>query len=184
MSGFAQWFRKPTTAERLARFALRADMVAAAQVMVFDRQTDDQIAALESSLTEIETVLRMMGGRFQRERGLLVLTDQRVFFRSRRSSGPVAFSVRLAEVDEIEGSTRKVVGTVRVTSPDGEFVVDDILGTQGEMLAAEADAARRGDSQPRLDPLTALAELRALRDRGAITEDEFEVRKAALWGQI
>lgn len=184
MTGFAQWLRKPTTAERLARFALRPDTVAAAQVMVFDRQTDEQIAALESSLTEAETVLRMMGGRFRRERGLLVLTDQRVFFRVRRSSGPVAFSVRLAEVDRIEGSTRKVVGTVRVTSPDGEFVVDDILGTQGEALAAEAVAALRGDAQPRHDPLTALAELRALRDRGAITADEFEARKADLWDEI
>jgi len=184
MSGFAQWFRKPTTAERLARFALRPDTVAAAEVMVFDRQTDDQIAALESSLTETETILRMLGGRYRRDHGLLVLTDQRVFFRSRQSRGLVAFSVRLAELDRIEGSTRRVVGTVRVTSPDGEFVVDDILGTQGEMLAAEAEAARRGDARPQQDPLTALAELRALRDRGAITAEEFEARKAALWGDI
>lgn len=184
MSGFAQWFRKPTTAERLARFALRPDTVAAAQVMVFDRQTDDQIAALESSLTDTETVLRMLGGRFQRDHGLLVLTDQRLFFRSRRSRGPVAFSVRLAELDRIEGSTRKVVGTVRVTSPDGEFVVDDILGNQGEKLADEAHAAAHGDSQPTPDPLTALAELRALRDRAAITAEEFEARKARLWGEI
>ena len=184
MSGFANWFRQPTTAERLARLNLRADTVAAAQIMVFDRETDEQIAALDSSLSTTETVLRMLGARFRGQRGLLVLTDQRVFFRARRGPGPVAFSVQLADADRFEGSTRKAVSTVRVVSPDGEFVVDDILGNQGEMLADEADAARRGESRPRQDPLTALTELRALRDRGVISADEFEARKAKLWGQI
>ncbi len=184
MSGFKQWLRKPTTAERLSKFNLRPDTVAAARVMVSDRRSDAQIAALESSLTDTETVLRMMDGRHGHERGLLVLTDERVFFRSRHSGGPVAFNVRLADVETIEGSTHKVVGTVRVVSPDGSFVVDDILGIQGELLAADALAALRGDSRPPQDPLTVLAELRALRDRGEITADEFEARKAELWGEI
>ena len=184
MSGFLHWFRKPTTAERLARFGLRADTIAAAEAMVSDRRTDPQIAALESSLTASETVLRMMDGRYRGDRGLLVLTDRRVFFRSRRSVGPVAFSVRLVDVDSIDGSTRKAVGTVRVTSPDGTVVVDDILGIQGELLAAEASDAIHGKRRPASDPLTDLAELRVLRDSGIITPDEYAARKAALWDQI
>lgn len=184
MSGFAQWFRKPTTAERLSAHDLRPDTVAAAQAMVSDRRSDVQVVALESSLIEAETVLRMMDARFDGERGLLVLTDQRVFFRARRSSGPVAFSVRLVDVAQIEGSTHKVVGTVRILSPDGHFVADDILGIQGELLAEAARAAIRGDARPPQDPLAALAELRARRDRGEISADEFEAAKSELWGEI
>ncbi|MBA3528831.1 MAG: SHOCT domain-containing protein [Propionibacteriaceae bacterium] len=184
MSEFLQWFRKPTTVERLAPFELRADVVAAAHAMVSDRRTDPQIVQLEPSLSESETVLRMMDGRHRGARGLLVLTDQRVFFRSRHSDGPVAFNVRLTEIDSIEGSTHKVVGTVRITSADGQLVVDNILGTQGEMLAEEARDARRWVSTRRRDPLEVLSELRALRDIGAITADEFETRKSELWGVI
>jgi hypothetical protein len=185
MSEFLQWFRKPTTTERLARFELRADIVAAAQAMVSDRRTDPQIVQLEPSLSETETVLRIMDGRHLGERGLLVLTDQRVFFRSRHSDGPVAFSVRLTEIDSIEGSTHRVVGTVSITSADGHHVVDNILGTQGQMLAAEAHDAMRGVStRPPRDPLEMLSELRALRDRGEITANEFEARKSELWDGI
>ncbi len=184
MSEFLRRFRKQTIAERLAPFNLRPDTLAAARVMVSDRRTDAQIGALESSLTETETVLRMMDGRHDRERGLLVLTDERVFFRARRSPGPVAFSVRLVEVDTIEGSTVRVVGTVTITSADGTEVVNDILGIQGELLAADAQAAMRGESRTRPDPLTALAELRQLRDRGEISAEEFESRKSDLWGDI
>jgi hypothetical protein len=163
---------------------LRPDTLAAAQAMVSDRRTDAQILALESSLTDAETVLRMMDGTHDHERGLVVLTDQRVFFRSRRSNGPVSFSVRLVDIEAIEGSTRKVVGTVRVTSADGTVVVDDILGTQGELLAANARDAMDGKLRPAQDPVTALAELRALRDSGTITAAEFEARKSELWGEI
>ena len=184
MSGFPQWFRKQTTAERLARFNLRPDTVAAAQAMASDRRTDPQIAALESSLTESETVLRMMDGRHGTERGLLVLTDQRIFFRSRRSDGPVAFSVQLVDVDTIEGTTRRVVGTVTVTTAGESLIVTDILGIQGELLAAEASDVIHGRPRPPQDPVAALVELRALRDRGDITDDEFEARKAELWGRI
>ena len=183
MSESMRWFRKPTTAERLARFGLRPDVLAAAQALVSDRRTDPQIVRLEAVLSTTETVLRFLDGRFQGDPGLLVLTDQRVFFRSRRSDGPVAFDVPLTEISLIDGSTHKVVGTVRITSPDGHLVVDHILGTQGEMLADDAQAAMHGRPTPR-DPLELLSELRARRDRGEITAHEFEVRKSELWGDL
>jgi len=184
MADFLRWLHKPTTSERLARFELRADVVAAAQAMASDQRTDPQIVQLTNSLTQSETVLRMMDGRHRGERGLLVLTDHRVFFRSRHSHGPVAFSVRLAEIESIEGSTHKVVGTVRITSADGTVVVDDILGNQGEVLADETHDTMRGVVTRPRDPLEVLSKLRLLRDRGEITANEYEARKSELWGGI
>lgn len=184
MSGFFKRFGRQTIAERLAPFGLRPDTLAAAEAMVSDPRTDTEIAALESALTDIETVLRMMDGRYDGERGLLVLTDHRVFFRSRGRNRRVAFSVQLVDVTAINGSTRRAVGTVRVESADGDVVVGDILGNQGELLAAEARDAIDGKPRPLRDPLAALAELRALRESGTITADEFEARKAGLWGEI
>jgi len=184
MSDFLKWFHKPTIMERLARFELRADVLAAAQAMASDQRTDPQIVQLPTSLNQSETVLRMMDGRHHGERGLLVLTDHRVFFRPRHSDGPVAFSVRLAEIDSIEGSTHRVVGTVRITSADGTVVIDDILGNQGEVLADETHDAMRGIVNRPRDSLEVLGELRLLRDRGEITASEYEARKSELWDGI
>jgi hypothetical protein len=92
---------------------------------------------LESSLTDSETVLRMMDGRHARMMGLLVLTSERIHFRSRRRTGP-NFSVPLGDVLATEAYARRGAGTVRVITPYGSLTVDQILGRQGEMLADDA----------------------------------------------
>jgi hypothetical protein len=92
--------------------------------------------------------------------------------------------VPLPDVVAIEAATRRVSGTVRVTTTRGSLTVDQILGAQGEMLAEEAREAIRGESRPVRDPLEVLAELRALRDSGMISAAEFEIRKSAIWRDI
>ena len=106
--------------------------------------------------------------------GLLVLTSERILFRSRRRTGP-NFSVPLEEVVAIEAYTRRGTGTVRVITPYGSLTVDQILGRQGEMLGNDARATIRGEAWPDRDPLRLLAELRALRASGVISAAEFEI---------
>ena len=115
--------------------------------------------------------------------GLLVLTSERIHFRSRRRTGP-NFSVPLEEVRAIETSTRRGTGTVRVITPYGSLMVDQILGRQGEMLADDARVTIRGGPLPDRDSLRLLAELRALRASGAISAAEFEIYKSAIWRDI
>ena len=103
--------------------------------------------------------------------------------RSRRRTGP-NFSVPLEEVSAIQTYTRRGTGTVRIITPYGSLTVDQILGRQGEMLAADAQATIRGEPLPERDPLRLLAELRALRDSGAISAAEFEIRKSTIWREI
>jgi hypothetical protein len=182
MSWF-RWLRPASVQERLARYNLRPDVVAAAAAMASDQRSDIHVARLESTLTDFETVLRMMDARHEREMGLLVLTSERILFRSRRSTEP-AFSVPLQDVVAIEAATRRVSGTVRVTTANGSLTVDQILGTQGEMLADEAREAIRGELRPARDPLEVLAELRALRDSGMISAAEYEIRKSVIWRDI
>jgi hypothetical protein len=179
------WFRwvRPSVRERLSPYRLRSDVLDAAAAMVSDQRSDIYVARLESYLTDSETVLRMMDGRYARAMGLLVLTSERILFRSRRSTGP-SFSVPLGDVLAIEASTRKVSGTVRIITLDGSLTVDQILGIQGEMLADDAWAVIHGEPRPDRDRLRLLAELRALRDSGMIPEAEFEIRKSAIWREI
>ena len=73
--------------------------------MASDQRSDIYVVRLESSLTDSETVLRMMDGRHARVMGPLVLTSERILFGSRRRTG-LNFSVPLEEVVAIEAYTR------------------------------------------------------------------------------
>ena len=116
MSWFLQWLR-PNVRDRLARYNLRPDVLDAAAAMASDQRSDVYVAQLESSLTDSETVLRMMDGRYAGAMGMFVLTSERILFRARRSTGQ-SFSVPLGEILAIEAATRRVSGTVRITTPD------------------------------------------------------------------
>ena len=183
MSLIPPWLRPLRVRERLASYHLRSDVLDAAAAMASDQRSDIYVVRLEAALTDSETVLPMMDGRQARVMGLLVLTSERILFRSRRRTGP-NFSVPLEEVRAIEASTRRGTGIVRVITPHGSLTVDQILGRQGEMLADDARATMWGEPLPERDPLRLLAELRALRDSGAISAAEFESRKSAIWREI
>jgi hypothetical protein len=183
MSLIPPWLRPPRVRERLASYHLRSDVLEAAAAMASDQRSDICVVRLESSLTDSETVLRMMDGRHARVMGLLVLTSERILFRSRRRTGP-NFSVPLEDVRAIEAYTRRGTGTVRVITPYGSLAVDQILGRQGEMLAADTQATMWGEALPERVPVRLLAELRALRASGAISAAEFEIRKSAIRREI
>src|SRR4029450_10187879 len=112
--------------------------------MASDQRSDIYVVRLEAALTDSETVLRMMDGRHARGMGLLVLTRERIHFPPRRRTGP-NFSVPLEEILAIEAYTRWGTGTVRIITPYGSLTVDQILGRQGGMLAADARATIRGE---------------------------------------
>jgi hypothetical protein len=183
MSLIPPWLRPLRVRERLAPYRLRSDVLDAAAAMASDQRSDIYVVRLESLLTDSETVLRMMDGRHGRVMGLLVLTSERILFRSRRRSGP-NFSVPLGEVLAVEAYTRWGTGTVRVITRYGSLMVDQILGRQGEMFGDDALATVRGEPLPKRDPLRRLAELRTLHESGEISAAEFEIRKSAIWRDI
>ena len=184
MAGVRDWFRSHNSSNRLEGYELRPDLLAAATAMVTDTRSDPFVIAIGSVVSETETVLRMLEGRHQREMGLLVLTSARVFFRANKTAGRLEFNLRLPAIAQIEAITERAAGTVRIRSMDAVHVVDQILGTQGDTLVETVRAATDGRPTPGRDPMALLAELRALRDAGAISLEEFEIRKAALWSEL
>jgi hypothetical protein len=86
------------------------------------------------------------------------------------------------------GSTLNVHGATVTTLLPGLILGHDVNDPDGrpdprqagEMLVDDAQATFRGEPLPDRDPLRRLAELRALRDNGAISAAEFEIRKSAI----
>jgi Short C-terminal domain len=151
--------------------------------MVSDQRSDIYVVRLEFALTDSETVLRIMDGRHARVMGPPVLTSERIHFRSRRRTGPTS-ACRWRRSVPSRPTPAGAPVQFRVITPYGSLTVDQILGRQREMLAADAQVTIRGEPLPERDPLRLLAKLRALRESGAISAAEFEIRKSAIWREI
>ena len=146
-----RWFQT-TVRERLAPYQPAPRSPGGGSCHGSDQRSDIQVARLESSLTASETVLRMMDGRYDGAMGLFVLTSERILFAPATAPGRHS-ACRCGKSLPSRPPTRRVSGTVRVTTPDGSLTVDRILGTQGEMLADDAREAIRGKPRPERDPL-------------------------------
>lgn len=187
-SGLNKWLKLPSLGERLRALNVREDLVVAAERTAFGRPADRDLPALESQLSAAEAVIQLVEGRHTRSIGLLALTSRRLVFVS-RAAGQVAVSeVDLAEIVSIGSRIRRGMGTLEVsTSGPESFVVDQILGTQAESLAASIEAARLPPQNPpsgRRDALEELAELRTLHRAGLLDDTEFMLRKQRLFDQI
>lgn len=175
-----KWFRGPSQPERLAAKGVRASVVTAAGRMATDGRSDNTLVELDKLLPADETVLVMMEGRLGKHLGLAVLTDKQVLFAGHQYEGGFLGQIPLAGLSRIE---QPKPGRVQFVSDDVVMFVDRTLGTSAEQFAdavrrqqAGEEAVLRGDR----DPLELLAELRALRDAGAMTAEQFETEKAKL----
>jgi Short C-terminal domain len=168
--------------ERLASYQLRSDVLEAAAAMVSDQRSDIYVVRLESALSDAEIVLRMMDGRHAGVMGLLVLTSERILFRSRRRSGPNFSAAGGGCCDR----GLHPLGYRHCPRHHTRWQLDGRPDPRqaGEMLGDDAQATVLGEPLPGRGPLRLLAELRALRESGAISAAEFEMRKSAIGRDI
>lgn len=187
MTGFiAKWMKMPTLADRLRAAGVRNDLVRAAELTAFGRQTDRELPRLAELLTERETVVQLVEGRWNKKMGLLTLTSRRLLFVP-SGDAPYGADIPLGEIESVEPGRHRGMGIVEVVTKDGRLRIDQILGTQAETFVDNTrramDPAADGPAEYK-DPLQELAELRALRDAGVIGDDEFAHRKQRLMDQI
>lgn len=187
MTGFlAKWMKLPTLAERLRTAGVRDDLVRAAERTAFGRQTDRELPRLAELLTEQEVVVQLVEGRWNRKMGLFTLTSRRLMFVP-SGDAPYGADIPLGDVEMVEAGKHRGMGTLEVVTSGGRLLIDQILGTQADALAENIrhamNPAADGPAAYK-DPLTELAELRALRDAGVIGTEEFALRKQRLMDQI
>ena len=182
-SSFRSFFRPTTPRERLGRYGLHPNTVTVALAAALDPRADVELSGLERLLAPAETLVSILEGRHDRHLGLLALTTTRLLFRRHRHAGAPSLDVPLDELADLavrqERMTQSLLGQAR----GQRWVVDKILGEQGARLVDAVENSRHPAAAP-VDPLVALGELRALHDAGMISDEEFALRKAVLFGQI
>jgi len=187
MTGFiAKWMKMPTLAERLRAAGVRDDLVRAAERTAFGRQTDRELPRLAELITDQEVVIQLVEGRWNKKMGLFTLTSRRLLFVP-SGDAPYGADIPLGEVESVLAGKHRGMGSVDVTTRDGRLLIDQILGTQADTfvdnLRDAMNPAADGPAEYK-DPLTELAELRALRDAGVIGDEEFAQRKQRLIDRI
>ena len=175
-----KFLRGPSQAQRLASRGVRASIVTAAGRMATDGRSDDTLVELHRLLPEDETVHVTMEGRLGKDLGLAVLTDRRVLFAGHKYEGAFLGSIELSSLGRIEQPKN---GKVVFVGDDAVLSIDRGLGTSAEQFADAVRRALAGETaapEDKRDPLELLAELRTLRDSGALSAEEFEREKSRL----
>ena len=183
LGGLGRFFRATPPSERLAALNVRSDVATATLSMAASRRADSTAKAIGDLLPESELVVAMMEGRYDKTRGIAVLTTRRVLFVGYERLTGVMSEVGLTDLDPSGVSAR---GTrLELRTGDLVLIVDQTLGRSAEMFVASVHTQlSTPPPTPARDPLQALAEIRALHDAGVMSDAEFAAEKTRLMDQI
>ena len=131
-------------------------------------------------------------GQYEKKHGLIVLTNERLFF----------FEESLLGQETVEEFSLKAITSLETGKKmGGERLVVHASGNRNEIkgmfhgqadeivrqfrkLRAEQEASVTASAAPSADPIAQLDKLATLRDRGVISAEEFEQKKAELMERI
>ncbi|GAA3597334.1 hypothetical protein GCM10022223_10630 [Kineosporia mesophila] len=182
MDGFFTWLRRAPVGEQLRAAQGREDLADAADQAAFGRPVDGELAVLAALLEPDEVVQQLLEGCRGKVAGLMALTTRRILFTAEGAGPRSALIIDRAGVVAARGQTHRGLSSLTLTTGSGDLVVDQILGTQAETFAE--NTMRTPTEAPAVDPLAALADLRARHRAGDIGDAEFETRKRQLFEQI
>lgn len=157
-----------------------------------------EVRHLRHVLYASERVLCLGQGTYDRKQGLIVLTNERLFFLEKSLGEETVEAFALASITSLEVG-KKITGEKLVIFASGNKAeitnmphghADDFtrafrnLSQEGEAARASVVASRIAQDPVIADPLDQIEKLASLRDRGLISEAEFEEKKAELLGRL
>ena len=150
--------------------------------------------ALASAEGSYET--RMLGNDHVRK-GVLIATDRRLVFFAKKLGGFQLESFPYANISSFEQGKNMMGGTVsfyasgnRVSvkwiaaKEDLRTLVDVVNRYTSQPVESGAVAPSNAGLTPKSDPMEQLTKLAELRERGLLTEDEFQAKRLVLVGQL
>jgi Short C-terminal domain/Bacterial PH domain len=150
-----------------------------------------ELRHVRNFLTPTETVLELGQGTWGNDQGLVVLTDERLFFFDKTLMGATIQEFPLPAITSLTVN-KKLSGEALAITVAGN------VSTITQMMHGQGDALSRAFRQAKTAPVSAiaqaptvvaassdadeLAKLAGLRDRGILTEEEFQAKKAQILG--
>lgn len=157
---------------------------------VFGRK---EVRHLQHLLRGTERVIILGQGQYEKKQGLIVLTNERLFFFEKSLLGQETVEeFALKSITSLE-TGKKMTGerlVVHVSGNRSEISglfhgqADEIVRQFRKLTAEQGAPATGAPPAPTDDPITQLEKLATLRDRGIISAEEFEQKKAELMERI
>ncbi|MFB7278064.1 PH domain-containing protein [Streptomyces hydrogenans] len=180
----------------MGKFSDRPDIEAAAQKVRPAIGAKREIQHLPTVLWEGETVDLLATGQYGQGVGLVALTDRRLLFLKHGILSQALEDFPLGNISSVQWTTGLLMGTLSVYASGNRADIKSVPKTHGEALssrlrmvistppAAAAPAAAVPAQAGAPDIASRLATLDQLRVAGAITDAEYQERRAAILASI
>ncbi|WP_097181057.1 SHOCT domain-containing protein [Curtobacterium sp. 314Chir4.1] len=143
-------------------------------------------------LTATETVVEIGQGTWGRNQGIIVLTDERLFFFDKAMVGATIEEFPLTAITSVAVQKRLGGEALAITVSGNLSTIGGMMHGQGDSIArafrdVKANLAPAGGQTTILQPHSdadELEKLAALRDRGILTDAEFDAKKADILNRM
>lgn len=152
--------------------------------------TKKELHYLPEVLQDGERVLAFTSGIKDGNTWLIVLTDRRILFLDKGMIyGLKQESIPLNRINSISGNTGLMLGKIVITDGSRNHEITNVWKRTVKQFTnrcqEEIDRLTRlqygsRDEAPAIDPYTQLEKLAGLKEKGVITDEEFEVEKSKL----
>lgn len=142
-------------------------------------------------LTATETVREIGQGTWGKAQGIVVLTDERLFFFDKRLIGATVEEFSLDAVTSVVANKRLNGETLVVTVAGNATKIDRMMHGQGDAIARVFREVKANLRDTQISPTVIhqtpskaeeLAKFAALRDQGILNDEEFAAMKAQILG--
>lgn len=150
-----------------------------------------ELRHVRNFLTPTETVLELGQGVWGNDQGLVVLTDERLFFFDKTLMGATIREFPLPAITSVTVNKKLRGETLAITVAGNVSTITQMMHGQGDALSRAFHQAKAALASPIVQPPTIIAnssdadeiaKLANLRDRGILTNQEFQAKKAQILG--
>jgi hypothetical protein len=150
-----------------------------------------EVRHVRNLLHSREGVIELGQGRYGDKQGLVVLTSERLFFFEKSLGSETVEEFGIGAISSIAVSKKMTGETLTIYASGNTAEVKSMMHGLGDAVARAfrnlkqlAGEAREKPAGSGEDAITQLERLAALRDKGILSADEFEVKKADLLGRM
>jgi hypothetical protein len=155
-----------------------------------------EVRHLRNVLRASESVLELGQGQYERKQGLVVLTNERLFFFEKSLGSETVEEFPLTVINSLSVSKKMTGETLKIFASGNQAEIGSMGHGQADALIRAFNAAKHTAAAPAQaaaqsgtgsagdDPLAQLERLGTLRDKGLLSDAEFEAKKADLLGRL
>lgn len=153
-----------------------------------------EVRHLRNILRASETVLELGQGQYEAKQGLVVLTNERLFFFEKSLGSETIEEFPLAVISSLSINKKMTGETLKIFSSGNQSEIKSMMHGQGDALIRAFNLAKTADAAPAAldtapsvhgdDPYTQIERLGDLRDKGLLSVEEFEAKKAEILGRM